>query len=360
MGFDERFQNICSNLKTTLDRDILRRFLCCRILLVMVLAHTAYSQQPSFPTNLPYFHTNTVNDLTNLEAATKAYRSGKMNKAEIMAITLATLNDEPIVFYGRMEDQLSNGVASTTVNFEIRVMNGIQSTVVRGTTLTDKNGYFTISGYHGQDLNLNPHKDGYVSTGSGGYFKYSRLEQNYFVPDPNQPTIVKMWKAQPEEPLVGIGKIYKLPYTNAPFCFDLIAQKIVSTGGDLKITIYRPPGIISGRNHQWWKVKFAVVDGGLIDASSVDGIPYFAPENGYQPSKLVSSTDRMPEGGVGGFRTTFYIMSRNGQVYSKLRVDFGINEKPDDLLYFEFSGIANTNHSRNWEAAPGTYLHPGY
>jgi len=87
---------------------------------------------------------------------------------------------------------------------------------------------------------------------------------------------------------------------------------------------------------------------------------YFAPESGYQPTKTISSSDRLPEGGTGGFRTRFFVESRNGQVYSKLRFDFGVNEKPDDLMYIEFAGIANTNYSRNWEGASGTYLKPGF
>jgi hypothetical protein len=172
--------------------------------------------------------------------------------------------------------------------------------------------------------------------------------------------VIKMWKAQGEEPLVGIGREYKLHFTNAPIYFDLISGLIVSNGGDLRITVNRPEGIISGRNQQEWSVKFEVVDGGLMDSSGTERLTYFAPESGYQPSKSISNKDRLPEGGVTGFRTGFYMKSRNGQVYAKLGVSFRINETPNDLMYITFGGIANTNYSRNWEAASGTYLKPGF
>jgi hypothetical protein len=46
----------------------------------------------------------------------------------------------------------------------------------------------------------------------------------------------------------------------------------------------------------------------------------------------------------------FFLMSRNGQVYSKLSVDFGINDDPSGSMWFRLKGVANTNGSRNWEA----------
>ena len=289
----------------------------------------------------------------------KAYRNGQISKGEITLVTLATLNDQAIIFYGSLEDQFSNAVANASISFDVRIYNGFESTVKRGQVVSDGKGFFKISGFHGESLGFMPHKDGYTLNSPNTYFKYSRMEQGYFVPDPKNPVVVKMWKVQGAEPLAGIGKKYKLHYTNAPICFDLVAGTIVTNGGDLQITISRPPGIISGRNPQWWKVKFDVVGGGLMNSFD-ERTTYFAPENGYEPSKIISSSDRLPEGGTGGFHTGFYIKSRNGQVYSKIGVSFRVNEKPDDLMYIEFGGIANTNYSRNWEGASGTFLNPGY
>jgi hypothetical protein len=46
----------------------------------------------------------------------------------------------------------------------------------------------------------------------------------------------------------------------------------------------------------------------------------------------------------------FFIQSRNGQVYSKVHLLFGINDTPDGFMNITFNGVANTNGSRNWEA----------
>jgi len=74
------------------------------------------------------------------------------------------------------------------------------------------------------------------------------MKRNPFVPDQNNPTVIKMWKLQGAEPLVNINQHYKLHYTNAPINFDLLAGKIVPAGGDIKLTVTRSPGIMSGRN----------------------------------------------------------------------------------------------------------------
>lgn len=337
----------------------LRKIILLGVAAILLSQTNAICQPSAIPTNFTYFKTNIVNDLTNLDAAMKAYRRGLISKGEIMLVTLATLNDEPIVFYGKLEDQFSNAVGNASISFDVRVYNGFESTVKRGQVVSDANGFFKISGYHGQDLGFMPHKDGYALASPNTSFKYSHMEQGYFSPDSKNPVVVKMWKTQGAEPLIGIGGKFKLQYTNTPICFDLVAGTIVTNGGDLQVTISRPPGIISGRNPQWWRVKFETVGGGLMN-SFEERTTYFAPETGYEPSKTISSSDRLPEGGTGGFHTGFYLKSRNGQVYSKIGVSFRVNEKPDDFMYLEFGGIANTNYSRNWEGASGTFLNPGF
>jgi hypothetical protein len=40
-------------------------------------------------------------------------------------------------------------------------------------------------------------------------------------------------------------------------------------------------------------------------------------------------------------------------MYSKVNVGVSINQNPDDYVWVEFRGVANTNGSRNWEATAG-------
>jgi hypothetical protein len=157
-----------------------------------------------------------------------------------------------------------------------------------------------------------------------------------------------MWKLQGAEPLVGIDQHYKLNYGDAPVYFDLLAGKVVPAGGDIKITVRKvPQGVNSG---EVWNAQIEAVNGGIIDSAGQERITYWAPAEGYQPA-----ADLTFPTGVAGLSRSFFITSRNGQVYSKLRVSFRINEETDGFMYVAFSGVANENGSRNWEGDPNTY-----
>jgi hypothetical protein len=274
------------------------------------------------------------------------------NKAEQMIGILSTYNDVPIDFYGKVEDQFSNVVANAAVNFNVRVYNGMESTVKRGQVTTDVNGQFNISGYKGESLGLVPAKAGYALATGDTLFKYSHLDDQHYVPDQSNPTVIKMWKLQGAEPLTGINQRYKLPYTSAPMNFDLLTGQVVPSGGDIRITVNRPPGVISGQNRLDWSVQIEAVAGGLIDAAGQERITYSAPESGYQPSVTVFASTNGH--GVELIQQGLFVQSRNGQVYSKVGIAFRINSEPDGLMYINFSGIANANGSRNWEGDPNT------
>ena len=92
------------------------------------------------------------------------------------------------------------------------------------------------------------------------------------------------------------------------------------------------------------------VDGGLIESGGQEGVTFEAPESGYQPNESFIISTNAPHKWMGGFDQTFFLQSRNGQVYSKVNFGISINQKPDDYIWMEFHGVANTNSSRNWEA----------
>jgi len=260
---------------------------------------------------------------------------------------LSTYNDVPIDFYGRLEDQYSNAVAGAAVNFSVRIMNGHEFSSKDGQVASDADGFFTISGYKGQDLNVVPQRAGYVLATPSTLFKYSHLEDHPFTADPNNRTVIRMWKLQGAEPLVSINQTYKLPYTALPMRFDLLTTQIVPIGGDLIIIVARPEGVISGRNPQEWSIFLEIVDGGFIETSPEESITTFvAPENGYQPSGNFGRNN-----GPDLVDRSLFIKSRNGQVYSKLHLLFGINDTPGGFMNITFSGVANTNSSPNWEGS---------
>ena len=264
---------------------------------------------------------------------------------------LAELNNEAVVLYGRVMDQFGAPVAGAMVTGSVQVNNGTRVGSDKISLVTDETGSFTISGYKGKALGIWVTKKGYVMATTNTYFIYSFLwpEAERYVPDAGNPTVIKMWKLQGAEPLVDISKEYKLPFTSAPINFDLVAGKIVPTGGDVKITVNRPAGEVSEHNPQDWGFEIEAVDGGLIETSGKEeAVTFAAPENGYQPSDtLTASSNRH---GIGIIQQAFFVQSRNGQVYGKLGLSLGINRTPDGLMDISFSGVANANSSPNWEA----------
>jgi hypothetical protein len=182
-----------------------------------------------------------------------------------------------------------------------------------------------------------------AATNTSFIFSFLWPESQRFSPDPNNPVVIKMWKLQGVEPLVGIKKEYKLPFTNAPMIFDLVSGEIVATGGDLKITINRPDGVISQQHPQNWNINIEVVGGGFIETSDEESsITYVAPGDGYQAIGNNNGPDLVEK--------TFFIRSRDGRVYSKVHLLFGINDTPGSFMDIIFNGMANTNGSPNWEA----------
>jgi hypothetical protein len=273
------------------------------------------------------------------------------SKEQQMREGLAELNDEDIVLYGRVMDQFASPVPGAQIAASIQVNNGTRVGADKISLVTDGNGFFTISGYKGKALGINVSKAGYVLATTNTRFVYSLLwpESERYVPDAGNPVVIKMWKLQGAEPLVSINKEYRLPFTSTPIYFDLVAGKIVPAGGDVRITVNRPAGEVSEHNPQDWGFEIEAVDGGLIETSgNEEAVTFAAPENGYQSSDALTVSSN--HHGVGIIQQAFFVQSRNGQVYSKLGLSFGINEKPDGFMNITFSGVANTNSSRNWEA----------
>jgi hypothetical protein len=284
---------------------------------------------------------------SNAGAGTNQPKSPVMNDKVALIQQALNANDATIVFYGRLEDQFNNAVGGADVNFNVQYENARDRGIKQGHVVSDGNGFFTISGYTGANLTITPRKTGYALATTGTSFRYSQISSGYFVPDAINPAVIKMWKLHGAEPLVSIDKTYKLKYTGAPIHFDLIAGQSVPSGGDLTIGVNRPVGVISGHNPQDWSIDVEVADGGFIESSPGESATtYAAPESGYQPSGRFGKNN-----GPDLVDKMFFMQSRNGQVYSKIHLLFGINDTPDGFMYITFNGVANTNTSRNWEAS---------
>lgn len=119
------------------------------------------------------------------------------------------------------------------------------------------------------------------------------------------------------------------------------------------------PHLRVGRNPVSWSLEIEALDGGLIDSGGREAVTYEAPEIGYQANETVTMSTN-DNTWYAAMHQTLFIKSRNGQVYSKLGIYFRINQNPDDPIYINFGGVANTNGSRNWEGDPNTMNPSGH
>jgi hypothetical protein len=261
-------------------------------------------------------------------------------------------NDAEIEFYGHLEDQFNNPVALAQVTFAIQYENSRDRGIKRGQAVSDDKGLFTISGFTGADLTVTPSKPGYALATTDTSFRYTQISPGYFVPDANNPTIIKMWKFQGVQPLVAINKTYKLPYTSEPIFFDFVSGNVVPRGGDLEVIITRAPGVITQRNRGDWSINFLAVNGGIAETDQQAAqVTFEAPADGYQNSYVVQMNHDQPKW-YDNIQREFFLRSRNGQVYGKFYLDFGINDDANGTMWFQFKGVANAEASRNWEINP--------
>ncbi len=294
--------------------------------------------------DLAFLNTNATDYASNFAAAYAAYRQGKVSKGALMILAQRAANAQPQDFYGRVIDQHGQPISGVAVTGNLNVMGGLGDGANNQTltTQSDTNGLFQFTGIKGWHLGIVAKKAGYAMSLTKGPTGKTT--------NPNDRKIFTLWKLQGAEPLVSINQRYKFHYTDAPINFDLLAGKTVPGGGDIQIVMSRSPGVVSGRTRQNWGVQVAAVAGGLIEADGQEGITFEAPESGYQPSVSFVISTNAPYKWFGGFDQTFFLESRNGQVYSKVNFSITINQQPDDYVWVEFHGVASTNGSRNWEA----------
>jgi len=279
---------------------------------------------------------------TTSSAYTKPLLSGNL---------LSALNNERVVLYGVAKDQFGRPVPGATVSASVQVNSGVRVGNDRFSLVTADDGTFTISGYNGKALGVHLSKPGYVMATTNTRFVYSLLwpaEQRH-VPDPKMPVVFEMWRRRGSQPLVRIDQKYALAETYAPLIFDLLAGKMTISGGDLRVAINIPSGDVSSRHMQDWGLSIEAVRGGVIETSFAQArVTYEAPETDYQPDwrTAVSATNHWS----GGVQRMFFLKTRDGEVYSKIFVSFGIKRGPGRPAWLTFEGWASTNGSRNWEA----------
>jgi hypothetical protein len=261
------------------------------------------------------------------------------NKEDSMSKVLSTLNDQPIVFYGKLIDQYNNPVSDATVTGSVLISTRFMDQRKEDhTTTTDSNGLFQFEGLHGMSIGIWFKKEGYEFTSNNTSFTYSAVYQDKerHHPDANAPVVFKIWKLQGPQQLVKIGANAYLPCDGSPFSFDLITHRRVNDGGDVTVSIIRNPVNLQGAKQFDWKAVLQINNGGVVAQN--DQYPNEAPADGYQ-SQLVIDMPKSATPWSADFHRTYYLKMRGGQ-YG--RVTLGIYAAFDQpKVPFNFDGYAN-------------------
>ena len=304
--------------------------------------------------------TNTiaVSKSTIIPATTNSIYDAQLNDARRRLEGLSTLNDIPIIFYGKLEDQFGNPVVGAEVTGSTIIYNGTRTGSESASMVSDSNGFFKLDIGKGEILGIMPKKTGYVLATTSTFFKYSHLEPNPYVPDPNNPTIIKMWKLQGGEHLIHFQAQIRVPIDGSPITLDLQAGQQVQAGGDITISVETTPKP-NVRQRYDWQVTIQAEDGGLISSSDDFEQMFQAPKLGYDPKFVVNyQKDVRPWSTT--FNGIFHFTSRSGSCYGKFAIEVLSDVVKDGTVPVILNSYINPAGSRNLEIDPAkvTEAHP--
>ncbi len=275
------------------------------------------------------------------------------SKEEQAKEVLATLNDVPVDFYGKAQDQYGNPIQSAEIIGSIIYDNGRSNGVREIQTVTDAKGLFELHGGNGESLSVRLRKEGYtVSDSTKAGFKYSHFYPEVrHVPDPQRPAIIEMWKLQGAEKLVHFQTKIYVKRDGTPSAFDLQTGQIVESGGDIILSIESPASPNPTSQYEW-KAKIQAVGGGTI-AWNDAGLEkmLLAPEAGYEPEIIVGYQSGVKPWSS-RFAGGFYFKSRNGAIYGKLGIGIVTDFVKNQSVPVTIGSYLNPAGSRNLELDP--------
>jgi len=275
---------------------------------------------------------------TNDADIEQKYSQGLIGKDEAVIETKMAENKKSLDVYGKVVDQNGQPVTGASVRGDVTLNTGYMSNKDEvHVTETDADGRFSFLGLNGTGLGIWPQKDGYIYD-----LKLPSKRPDSYQPDPNNPIILTMWKSSGTSNLVSFSFGYTIPFDGTPTSIDIATEK-KATNGDLQITLLRSPLEVPRGGQKFdWTAKIEMIHGGLVAEN--DSYPYWAPENGYQPSsEFDMSSNSVP------WRSTmaqdFYIRSSHGQ-YGRMKITIYANLSPARV---RFDFWINSAGSQNLE-----------
>lgn len=247
----------------------------------------------------------------------------------------------PVSFYGRAVDQNGDPVPQADVKLEVN------DTSARGTTeyhvKSDANGFFSLTGVKGANLDVIFAKDGYYqSRAENHFFSYAGAEQIH-KPDPKNPALFHLHKGGEKVALIRNDLVVRAR-VGEPIDLDLLNRMTNSTGAQLRVELLESDR--GGRNGFGAKcrIRLSVPDGGI--QTNVEEFPFVAPEAGYQSSLEIGTDAGKPPAGWGDHMTRAVFLRMSGRY---ARANFHFNPSGS---YIRCEYYVNPTGSRDLELEP--------
>lgn len=272
---------------------------------------------------------------------------GKSRQEQLEASVAA--GNVPIVFWGRVIDQMASPIAGARVVLRCRTWRALAYTATANVTtvemVSDESGYFQLSGLRGDTLTIvDVTKPGYLTApGVKKTIAYANCPQ-IFIPDANAPEIIRMWKQTERGLTISRAGLFRVQPDGRAFTIDLINVRNVegvSSPGDFVLRVNRPDVLIPRQKYPW-TFAIEVPDGGITEA--LDEYLFEAPASGY--ASMVS-VDMNPTNASWSsvFKKSYYIKSRGGRVYGSVKVTVEADYGAKSIMKTE--SVLNTNGWRN-------------
>ena len=224
-------------------------------------------------------------------------------------------NHKSMDFYGKVVDQDNHPVEGVTVTAAVGTYEGpTRSGGQKYFAKTVVDGRFSFTGIHGAGCGYWLEKTGYEFNQRQPFA--SRPKD--YVPDPDTPVVLSIWKLHGAEPMVKARIHAYIPCDGTPSVFDLTTGKSVAHEGDLIVRLIRNPvNIVRGKPFSW-QLTFEVSNGGLKEKN--DLYPNEAPATGYQQSITVNMPAEAKNWSP-DLQREYYFTAGSGRDYGRINID---------------------------------------
>lgn len=324
---------------------------------------TATSAKQSQPEAVPFTPTGQKSTSIPSEQELAKTPEEKREKYEEKAREVGKSYNRPSKFYGRILDQNDQPIAGVKVACDLSyfgdlLLPGLNPHNKKFERTTDNEGRFKVEDENGLslELRLQPKED-YSFKPSGLQVMLRDEGANKPAPTlstPEKPYIFRGFKKGQAEALLS-GSIFKLCEQDGRFYIvNLKGNQIGegAAGGDLKISVRRPPGWVDQKDYDW-SVQIDGTEMELLETK--DEVVYQAPTTGYVPAWNFAQKAG-EESYVRKVNPKFYLKSRDGSIYGRIEMDLTSNYR--DKFGVRIRYWLNPSGSRNLEYDPAKKIKP--